>query len=292
MPGGQADELARGDHAGRGERQALTEDLRVRTPLRDQVGDQVVVLAATVRADGGADVGQVDAEPVGVLPHQPVQAPRAGQSRLPELLGEEPLQPAADAGPAVPQSDDLAHHADGQLEGQVGERCPARRPQHVQLFLGDADHQVAVVLVHAARSEEARGLPPVLPVLGAVPVEHRPAYARRQLLHRLDAETGLYGAGGAQQRTRDLVIVHLPRPVRRAADRARRPRPSPVGLARGARRPLSAVHHDTPLPGVRPRAVPVTARPGRRPHRISPAPARDHPSNPPSRALSRSGGAG
>src|SRR5690606_4780682 len=139
------------------------------------------------RPDRGADVGQVDAAPALDLPSHPVEPAEAGEAGPAELLREETLQPAPDARLALGEADDRARDVDRHAEAQVGQLGRAARPQPGQVPLGDVGHQPPVVLVNPARREVARGLPPVLAVLGAVAVENGTPDLRGRLLHGLDA---------------------------------------------------------------------------------------------------------
>src|SRR5439155_20931121 len=64
VPGAERDELPRGDHAGRAERHALAQDLRVVAALVDEVRDQVVLPFAAAGPDGRPDVAEVEAAQV------------------------------------------------------------------------------------------------------------------------------------------------------------------------------------------------------------------------------------
>ena len=212
VPGDERDELPGGDHPGGGERDALAEDLRIRTALVEQVGDQVVAAFPAPGRDRRPYVQDVEAAEGEVLVRQAGDAGRAGPAGYHPGLEEETVQPPGHATPGRGQADHLAGHRDGQREGQFGQVGAAPAAQPGALFLGVPVHQLAVLLVDPPGREELRRLAAVLAVFGAVTEQYRGAHPARPS-PVLDAEAGLAGIRTTQERPRAGVVPDVPGPV-------------------------------------------------------------------------------
>ncbi|SII77451.1 Uncharacterised protein [Mycobacteroides abscessus subsp. abscessus] len=203
-PRGEGDELTCGDHARGAVGDAFNEDVRGAGTGVEEVGDDVVARTATVVADGGQHVADVEGgereEPVdGGLQPLAVRPPpvRGGEvdRRLPEER-REPRGEGRDRGRG--EADDAGGDADGVAQSGVVEAAATGDDGLIDDRLGLRLDVCPVPFVDDGRREEAGEGTPLLIMRGAVGDEDRVA-AEPPAGDPLRGEAGLdRGAAGPE----------------------------------------------------------------------------------------------